>query len=528
MSTYYHEELEVTLNRHEKCLRLSKEEVKSFRIVIGQDFTVQDEFLEENSDELESNRDNKNNHSRLIHGKIGFPLTCRLSLSCCCCIILFFITLVILITIWRIGVFSFVKTRIKSGTTLSSLENKIETPTIAPFMLPSETLRYPSSRPSISTAPSSTIPSLVPSSSSKPSNTPYPTEVSSTYPSQFPTSHTTIPSLYPTSPSTRSAGIPTILNDKDSLETRVCNGLASNCNMRANDIMYATSHNAMSSQEDGFIAFNHLLSLEDSLEAGFRGFLLDSCDCGEIEGVKFCHEFCFSGSREVEPVFLSILSFLNRYPHDIIVLELQVNDNSLWRLWEQVPQQFKDVIYSHASSRIEWPTLNEMIDMGKRAIVFHHNGPNCDEGLCPEGVQTYVNSYISYILISSYSLSSIIFRFWKYGFETEWDLTTVKDIADYDLSCRVRTGNSTRPNTFMLNNHFSNSLIGLPSRLIAEEINNQDFLQSRLDACTSLIGRRTNLLAVDFWSIGDVMEVVNRNNEELAGGDNIFQHYGNS
>ncbi len=100
----------------------------------------------------------------------------------------------------------------------------------------------------------------------------------------------------------------------------------------------------------------------------------------------------------------------------------------------------------------------------------------------------------------------------------------MSEVEDYSLSCAIITGLAERENTFMLNNHFSNNRLGLPSRDVAEVINMKDFLQTRLDACTEMIGRRTNLLAVDFWSIGDVVEVVNSNNAALAEGDNVFSN----
>jgi hypothetical protein len=43
---------------------------------------------------------------------------------------------------------------------------------------------------------------------------------------------------------------------------RRCNGLESNCKLRVNDLMYATVNDAMSSQPDGFLPFNHLEQLE--------------------------------------------------------------------------------------------------------------------------------------------------------------------------------------------------------------------------------------------------------------------------
>ena len=45
---------------------------------------------------------------------------------------------------------------------------------------------------------------------------------------------------------------------------QLCNGLATNCNRRVNEIMYAGVHNAMSSKEDNFVAYNNLKSLEVS------------------------------------------------------------------------------------------------------------------------------------------------------------------------------------------------------------------------------------------------------------------------
>ena len=90
---------------------------------------------------------------------------------------------------------------------------------------------------------------------------------------------------------------------KDSTIQR-CNGLASNCGWRVNEIMFPAVHNAMSSRNNGFLGWNNLLSLEvrssrfssdlfeglsilnspcylgqDALESGYRALFIDSCDC---------------------------------------------------------------------------------------------------------------------------------------------------------------------------------------------------------------------------------------------------------
>jgi len=176
-------------------------------------------------------------------------------------------------------------------------------------------------------------------------------------------------------------------------EQRVCNGLATNCFRRANEIMYATVHNAMSSEADGFYGFNNLLPMEDAMAAGFRGFLVDSCDCGD-QGTLMCHTVCYAGTRDPKTVFENIVTFLTvDAPTDIIILELQITDWSLMGLWEQTTQEFRDLVYNHTGRSDPWPTLNELIDMDRRIIVFQHDGGNCRAaGECPPGVQEYVDT----------------------------------------------------------------------------------------------------------------------------------------
>eukprot|EP00978_Attheya_sp_CCMP212_P041455 scaffold237949_cov54-Attheya_sp.AAC.10 len=81
---------------------------------------------------------------------------------------------------------------------------------------------------------------------------------------------------------------------------RCCNGLDNICDLRVNEIMLATVHNAMSHGQEkilGQVLNNNYRPLEDALEAGFRGLTLDLCICNGI--FQFCHGTC-SGSRDAE------------------------------------------------------------------------------------------------------------------------------------------------------------------------------------------------------------------------------------
>ena len=58
-----------------------------------------------------------------------------------------------------------------------------------------------------------------------------------------------------------------------------CNGLVSNCDLKLNEVTFAMVHNAMSSRDDLFAAYNNIQTLEKALVAGYRGLMLDSCIC---------------------------------------------------------------------------------------------------------------------------------------------------------------------------------------------------------------------------------------------------------
>jgi hypothetical protein len=71
----------------------------------------------------------------------------------------------------------------------------------------------------------------------------------------------------------------------------------------------------------------------------------------------------------------------------------------------------------------------------------------------------------------------------------------------------------------MLSNHFAKDQVRIvveqvdvPSSSIAEIVNTKENLNKRIDACYERLNRKPNLLSVDFWSLGDVLEVVDENN----------------
>ena len=66
-----------------------------------------------------------------------------------------------------------------------------------------------------------------------------------------------------------------------------CNGLSTNCELGVNEIMFATVHNAQHHMPP---IPNNKAPLEEALEAGYRGLMLDFCKCDGV--LRFCHGVC--------------------------------------------------------------------------------------------------------------------------------------------------------------------------------------------------------------------------------------------
>ena len=69
---------------------------------------------------------------------------------------------------------------------------------------------------------------------------------------------------------------------------------------------------------------------------------------------------------------------------------------------------------------------------------------------------------------------------------------------------------------FLLVNHFAGSALGLPKLQNAKHLNQRDVLEERIASCTEYLGMKPNLVAIDFWSIGDLPAVVQEQNRMRA------------
>jgi hypothetical protein len=330
--------------------------------------------------------------------------------------------------------------------------------------------------------------------------------------------------------------------------TDCCNGLDNGfCDFRVNDVMYGLVHNAMASFEDDFfLLYNQNYNLEAALAAGYRALELDVARCGDDQAIAFYHGQCALGTRDPSIVLENVHSFLQDNPSEIVMLFLQMDDQSVslddfYQLMAAVDDEngnsLVDMLYSHPLDATEWPTLRELVQSNLRLILFYWNQDDCAPGAggagCPPGFHYY----------------------YRYGVQTLWDFSRIADVQDMgdnnvvsanannaeqeDIEARDSNGGngestsscelSYTPNYKLGQQFFRiNAFLRLPSSSAAEDVlNRYDFIQERLETCsmqnpynsssspTERYYLRPNFYAVDFWEKGMVLEFIQDYNIKL-------------
>lgn len=281
-------------------------------------------------------------------------------------------------------------------------------------------------------------------------------------------------------------------------ETRCCNGLTSNCDLRVNDILYAGIHNANAAAQDGFrVAPNHFYSLEFSLDYGYRAINMDIGNCDGA--IKLVHSKCKLGTRDPYEVFNNINIWLDNNPTEVILITIQIDSSAGGKVVKHSAinkiltsvNGLPDKLWTKGSND-EWPTLDALVQSNRRVLFFTYNGEHCynPNVLCPPGFMDW----------------------FRYGAETEYSFYDVQQIRETTRSCNITRGWPNAP--FLALNVF----VTLPSFTQSDEVlNKKEFLQTHLETCSNMNdGRSTNIVFVDFWHQGDLPEVVQIHNEIVA------------
>jgi hypothetical protein len=295
-----------------------------------------------------------------------------------------------------------------------------------------------------------------------------------------------------------------------------CNGRALLCDRTLPEVALPTTHNSMSAaDEPGWFFASHEGSIADQLTFGVRGFLIDVYFGVPVErGVRtdvfhaddrealverygeefvaardrvaeslgiadpsverevfLCHGFCELGATSFAETLDVFKQFLESHPREVIILFIEdhIPADAVAGVFEQVGLDR----YAHTHGPGDgWPTLEEMIERDQRMLVMAENDGSGPAWYHPGFVLTQ---------------------------ETPYSFASAEE-----LSCRPNRGLPDSP-LFQLN-HWIEKLT--PSVADAEELNRFDVLLRRALFCQQERAMIPNLVAVNFYSRGELLRAV--------------------
>ncbi|MGH2952735.1 MAG: hypothetical protein ACRDK9_01780 [Solirubrobacterales bacterium] len=230
----------------------------------------------------------------------------------------------------------------------------------------------------------------------------------------------------------------------------------------------------------------------EALEAALRirDRIVDSPEVGE-RGVYLCHGFCEVGAITLDEALGEIVDFLERNPNEVLVIVNEDYASAADFAAAVESSGLIDYVYEGEPGP-PWPTLAEMIAGGGRVLVMAEN----DSG--GGGFPWYQRAY---------DLTQ----------ETPFTFKRPRELTDHDAieaSCEPNRG-PTDASLFLVNHWIDTSPAPRPSN--AAKVNARDPLLRRVQRCERIRGLDANLIAVDFYREGNVLDVVEALNERPLG-----------
>jgi hypothetical protein len=304
----------------------------------------------------------------------------------------------------------------------------------------------------------------------------------------------------------------------EAAEVERCNGHAELCDRPLDRVVFAATHNSMSAaREPGWYFASHDGGIPAQLRAGVRGLLIDghygfagssgvSTDLSDIgtrvqveatldpemiaaaqrlsagrtrvpagarREVFLCHGFCELGATPLDTALGGVRDFLRANPHELVILffEDYVAPAEIEAAF--IRSRLIDYVHAHPAGA-PWPTLRELIERDERVLVLSEN---VGDAVKPDWYH------------DGFALAQ----------ETPFSFR-----AAADFSCRPNRGRPDSP-LFQIN-HWLEKLT--PSPGDAAVVNAYDLILARARQCEQERGRLPNLIAVNFYEVGDLLRVV--------------------
>ncbi len=295
----------------------------------------------------------------------------------------------------------------------------------------------------------------------------------------------------------------TIGSTESSAAATGCNGHAELCERRIDEVVFAGSHNAMSSNDLGWDLAMQDGDMVTQLEHGVRALLIDALywdATGTVEGgddpaaaavieaalsddvpkpgTWLCHGFCALGATDLTAGLAGVNSWLDANPREVLLIIVQdeIDPEDLEAAFADSGLLAKVHIHDPAGDG-PWPTLGELIEADERILVWAENGGAPGAWIQNGYADTFTETPFTFALRS-------------------------------DFSCAPNRGGEDNP--LFLINHWLTT--GIPVREAAEAINGRDALLDRVLTCEAERGQQPTILAVDFVETGDLIDVVDELN----------------
>ncbi|RIA09307.1 putative secreted protein (Por secretion system target) [Flavobacteriaceae bacterium MAR_2010_72] len=258
-----------------------------------------------------------------------------------------------------------------------------------------------------------------------------------------------------------------------------CNGAVDSCNKKYNEVAYLTTHNAFNSGQDGFAFPNQNNNIATQLNDGVRGLMIDVYDSNGTPVVY--HGSSIFGSEPLSRYLNDIKSFLDNNPNEIITIIFQNDPGVSANTIENDFNQAGLSNYLHVQNKFSpWPTLQTMINANKRLVVFNEVN-NATPG------QDWYH------------------HIWDFAVEINYG----------SINCDYGRGNPS--NDLFVFNHFITSGLGTGSTGDAQTVNSNPYFIDHVTQCQQAKNKLPNFITVDFYDLGNSLDVVNQLNASNPG-----------
>ena len=285
-----------------------------------------------------------------------------------------------------------------------------------------------------------------------------------------------------------------------------CNNSPSLCGKNYNAITYLGAHDSAflrDASTGNSIAGNQFKNATVALDAGIR--LLQAQVHDSNNTLELCHTSCgILDGGSLADWLVAVDYWMGKNPNEVVTLLLVNSDEKpvadFGLAFEKSGISKYGFQQTSTTATGNWPTLQSMINNGKRLVTFVTNIDGQDASQYP-----YLLDEFSYVFETAFEVTDLT------GFNCTLDRPSTEDSASAALAS----------NFLGLINHFKYQTIAndifIPDADAIKTVNSPDTattgsLGRHLDQCTTEWGTKPNFILVDFWNEADPIEAADAAN----------------